>query len=145
MERREFLTGLAATAAVAAASQAFAQTEPSSLSGGHAARFPALGQSSSNCVTAGEACLRHCFGMLSMNDASMGGCIQAAYAMIAVCNALQALAAVNSAYVPSLAKAAIEVCSACQTQCEKYPNVPECKACAEACAKNVAECKRVAA
>jgi len=144
MERREFLAGLAATAAVAAATQVIGEREARSDSAEmHPARYAALAQTSAHCVVAGDGCLRHCFGMLAMNDSSMAGCIRAAYDMVAVCGALQSLAATNSDHVVALARAAIEACGTCQKQCEKYPDVPECKACAEACANNIQECKKV--
>ena len=144
MERREFLAGLAATAAAVAAAQLATASEAMSASNEmHAAKYPALMQSSGHCVATGNACLRHCFGMLAMSDASMESCIKAAYDMIAVCGALQTLAAMNSDHVAALAKVAIEVCADCRKQCEKYRNVAECKACAEACASEIEECQKV--
>ena len=144
VERREFLVGLAATTAAVAASQLATERDAMAASNEmHAAKYSALAQSSGHCVATGDACLRHCFGMLAMSDARMVSCMKAAYDMIAVCGALQTLAATNSEHVAALAKVAIEVCADCRKQCDKYPKVAECKACAEACATNIEECQEV--
>ncbi|MGA8567534.1 MAG: four-helix bundle copper-binding protein [Candidatus Binataceae bacterium] len=145
MERREFLIGLGAAAAVISVSQGFAQsTSAPGVEQMHAPKYKALAESCSHSVAAGEDCLRHCFGMLSMNDTSMVGCTKSIYDMVAVCGALQSLAAVNSPHTPTLAKAVADICGACQKQCEKFPNILECKACAQACESCTDECRKVA-
>jgi Cys-rich four helix bundle protein (predicted Tat secretion target) len=146
MKRREFLVGLGAAAAVASASQVLAQGAPASgMEGMHAPKYKALEESTAHCVGTGDDCLRHCFGMMSMGDASMVGCTKAAYDMVAGCTALHSLAAVNSPHTPALAKAVADMCAGCQKECEKYPNIPECKACGESCANCAQECSKVAA
>ena len=71
MERREFLIGLGAAAALAATAQANAEGMSSAGTAEmHAPMYASLQRASADCVSAGEGCLRHCFGMLSMNDAS---------------------------------------------------------------------------
>jgi Cys-rich four helix bundle protein (predicted Tat secretion target) len=111
----------------------------------HAAKYKALEDASGHCVGTANDCLRHCIGMLAMNDYTMTGCIDAAYQVVAACGALQALAAVNSQQVPAFAKATAVICTACQKQCEKYPDVAECKACVESCKTCAAECNRIGA
>jgi Cys-rich four helix bundle protein (predicted Tat secretion target) len=146
MKRREFLVGLGAAAAVASASQVLAQGAGAPASSEmHPPKYMALEETSARCVATGDDCLRHCFGMLSMNDTSMAGCTKAAYDVIAGCGALHSLAAVNSPHTPALAKAVADMCTGCQKECEKFPNVPECKACGEACANCAQECMKVAA
>jgi Cys-rich four helix bundle protein (predicted Tat secretion target) len=83
--------------------------------------------------------------MLVMSDYSMTGCINTAYQIVAACGALQALAAVNSPQVPAFAKATTEICAACQKQCERYPDVAECKTCAESRKTCAEECRRIGA
>ena len=62
----------------------------------------------------------------------MAGCTNAVYQMMAACGALLGtLAAVNSPYVPALAKVIVQVCADCQKECEKFPDVAECKACGD--------------
>lgn len=146
MERREFLIGLGAAATAVSVSQVLAQGAPASgMQGMHGPKYKALEESTAHCVATGGGCLRHCFGMLSMGDTSMAGCTKAAYDMVTGCTALHSLAAVNSPHTPALARAQADICTACQKECEKFPNVPECKACGEACDNCAQECRKVAA
>lgn len=141
MDRRDIVTAVAAALAVGIASPAAAQgTSASSM---HPPKYKALEESSGRCVAAGNGCLRHCLGMMTMNDTSMAGCAEAAYQLVAACGALQTLAAVNSAHLPAFAKAVASVCGACQRECEKYQSVTECQACAAACRTCVDECRKV--
>lgn len=80
-----------------------------------------------------------------MNDAGMAGRTKAAYDMAAACNALQSLAAANSPHVPASAKVAVTICADCRKECEKFPNIAECKACAEACANTINQCGKLGA
>ena len=144
MERREFISTLGAGAiGLAAAGQAFA--EEAGMPGMHPAKYPALQAASLHCIQTANDCLRHCIGMLAMKDYAMTGCINTAYQVVVACTAMQALAAVNSPAVPAFAKAAAQVCEACQKECEKHLDTPECKACAESCKACAAECAKVAA
>ena len=111
----------------------------------HPAKYKALEDSTSHCVSTGDACMRHCLGMLSMKDTSMAGCTNAAYQMMAACGALRTLAAVNSPYVPALAKVIAQVCADCQKECEKFPDVAECKACGDSCKTCAEECRKIGA
>ena len=115
------------------------------MPGMHPAKYPALQATSLHCIQTANDCLRHCIGMLAMKDYAMTGCINTAYQVVAACTAMQALAAVNSPAVPAFARAVAMVTEACEKECEKYPDVAECKACAEACKATAAECAKVAA
>jgi Cys-rich four helix bundle protein (predicted Tat secretion target) len=147
MDRRKFLATAGTAAAVASASQAFAQ----GMMGGemetpmHPPKFKALQAEALKCVGTGNDCLRHCLGMYSMKDTSMAGCADAAFQLVAACAALNTLASVNSEHTGHLAKAVAMVCRDCQKECEKYPRVAECKACGESCKACAAECDKVAA
>jgi Cys-rich four helix bundle protein (predicted Tat secretion target) len=149
MKRREFLAVAGTAAAVASASQVFAQAGGGEAEAGgehmHPPKYKALEESSSRCVATGDDCLRHCFGMLSMNDTSMAGCTKAAYDLVNACGTLQALAAVNSPHTPALAKAVADICTSCQKECEKFPKITECKTCGEACKTCAEECRKVSA
>lgn len=144
MERREFLAvaGTAAAMAAAAAPQAFAQMGEEHM---HPPKFKRLAELTGECVSTGRDCLRHCFGMLAMKDTSMAGCTNAAYQLIAGCDALQTLAAVNSEHTPHLAKVVEMLCNDCAKECDKFPNVAECKTCGDACKKCADECRKVSA
>jgi Cys-rich four helix bundle protein (predicted Tat secretion target) len=80
-----------------------------------------------------------------MKDTSMAGCTNSFYQMIAACGALQTLAAVNSPHVPAFAKVVAQMCEDCQKECEKFPDVAECKACGDSCKACAGECRKVAA
>ncbi len=144
MERRDFITAFGAAAVLASTSQAFAEGEMH-MHSMHPAMFKALQEACGHCVGTANDCLRHCIGMLAMKDFSMTGCINTAYQVVAACGALQALAAVNSPQVPAFAKGTAEICAACQKECEKYPDVAECKACAASCKACGEECRRIGA
>ena len=75
----------------------------------HPAKYKALQDDCGHCVSTANDCLRHCIGMLAMQDDSMNGCIDTAYQVVAACGALQALAAPNSPQVPAFAKATAAV------------------------------------
>ncbi|HTO64375.1 MAG TPA: four-helix bundle copper-binding protein [Bradyrhizobium sp.] len=146
MHRREFVAAIGTAAAVVSAAQAFATTANAATAESmHPAKYKALEESTAHCVSAGEACMRHCLGMLSMKDSSMAGCTNASYQMIAACGALRTLAAVNSPHVPALAKVVGQMCADCQKECEKFPDVAECKACGDSCKACAEECRKVAA
>jgi Cys-rich four helix bundle protein (predicted Tat secretion target) len=147
MDRREFIAAAGTAAAVASASQAFAQgmmgaeTEESM----HPPKYKALETEAAKCVTTGNDCLRHCLGMYKMKDTSMAACADTAFQLVAACDALAALAAVNSEHTGHLAKTVAMVCRDCQKECEKWPKVAECKTCGESCKACAAECDKVAA
>jgi Cys-rich four helix bundle protein (predicted Tat secretion target) len=145
MERREFVTAFGALAATAAASPAFAAGEGAPLAHHHPAMFKALFDSASHCVGAGNECLRHCFGMLAMKDPSMGACTQSTFDLVAACSALATLAGTNSPSTPILAKAVAEVCMACKKECDKFPEIAECKACGDSCKACAEECHKISA
>ncbi|MBO0734323.1 MAG: four-helix bundle copper-binding protein [Methylocapsa sp.] len=146
MDRREFIAAAGTAAAVASASQAFAQgmmgAETQEM---HPPKYEALDTAAEKCVATGNDCLRHCFGMYKMKDTSMADCADAAYQLVAGCGALASLAAVNSVHTGHLAKVVSMLCKDCQKECEKFPKVAVCKACGDACKACAAECDKVAA
>ena len=92
MERREFMTTLGAAAAVLSSVPTFAE----GVTHMHPPKYKALSDAAGKCVVDGDNCLRHCFGMLTMNDTSMAACTTSSFDLIAACRALSTLAAVNS-------------------------------------------------
>ena len=142
MQRREFIAAVGAAAAVVSASRSIAAETPTESM--HPAKYKALEESTSRCVAAGDACLRHCLGMLAHKDTSMAACTSLSYQMVAACGALQSLAALNSPHVPAFAKVVAQICADCQNECEKFPGVVECKACGDSCKACAEECRKVA-
>jgi Cys-rich four helix bundle protein (predicted Tat secretion target) len=143
MERRQIIAAAGLVAAIASSSAATAQGAGGASM--HPPKYKALEESSSRCVATGNDCLRHCLGMLAMNDVSMASCTASTYQLVAACNALQTLAAVNSAHIRAFAKAVGEICVSCQKECEKFPAIAECTACAVACKACAAECNKITA
>jgi Cys-rich four helix bundle protein (predicted Tat secretion target) len=143
MDRREFIAAAGTVAAVASTSQAYAQmaAEESDM---HPPQYKALEKATVECIATGNDCLRHCFGMYKMKDTSMAACADAAFQLVAACEALDSLAAVNSEHTGHLAKVVAMVCRDCQKECEKFPKVTECKSCGEACKACAAECDKAA-
>ncbi len=144
MQRSEFITAVGTAAAVASASQAFAQPAGiGQMEEMHPPRYKALEKSAMDCVTTGNDCLRHCFGMLAMKDTSMAACTDATFQLVAACNALAALAAVNSPHVPAFAKTVAMVCDDCKKECDKFPKIVECKECGDACKQCADDCRKI--
>lgn len=146
MDRREFIAAAGTVAAAASASQAFAQgMMASETEEMHPPKYKALEKAANECVATGNDCLRHCFGMYKMKDTSMAECADSVYQLIAGCEALGALAAVNSEHTGHFAKVVEMLCNDCKKECDKFPKVAVCKACGDACKACADECKKVAA
>ncbi|MEZ4448319.1 MAG: Csp1 family four helix bundle copper storage protein [Nannocystaceae bacterium] len=109
----------------------------------HAAADDGLVDVTSACVRAGRRCLAHCVAALSAGDTSMATCARTVVDMIAVNEALEALAAAGSALVKAQAAVARDACSACQESCQAHAQHDVCKACAEACGQALAAFSRV--
>ena len=117
-----------------------AQGAPTSM---HPPKYKAVEDSAAACVSTGEDCLRHCLGMTAMKDTSMAACERSVMELIAACRALQTLASINSTFTPAFAKDVATVCDACRKECQAFAaKVIECKACADACTKCAAECRK---
>jgi len=145
MERREFIATLGAVAVAASATSAFAEEGSSAVVHHHPPKYKGLSDAAAKCVLDGNNCLRHCFGMLTMNDSSMAECTKASFDVIAACGALETLASVNSTYTPALAKVVAEACLACKKECDKFPQYSECVDMGASCKACADECHKIAA
>lgn len=146
MERRDFIATVGALAAAASVAPAFAEgAAKGKAEHMHPPEFKALSEAAGKCAVEGDNCLRHCFGMLSMNDTSMAACTTATFDTIAVCRALGSLASVNSAHTKALAKVVERVCLECKKECDKFPQYKECVDMGAACKACADECKKIAA
>jgi Cys-rich four helix bundle protein (predicted Tat secretion target) len=83
--------------------------------------------------------------MLAANDASMGACTKSTYDLVAACGALATLAGTSSGFTPAFAKVVAEVCTSCKKECDKFPDIAECKACGAACQACAEECHKISA
>jgi Cys-rich four helix bundle protein (predicted Tat secretion target) len=145
MNRRELLLSAAALAAAATTSRVFA-SEHAEHNHQHemSARNMGLIGAAADCVVKAQACLQHCLVLLGQGDTSMAACAKTATQVEAACAALQKLAAAEAKSLPLFARAAMDVCQACEEECKKTAKHPECKACGEACAACYQECKKIA-
>ena len=143
MERRNLVVALGVATTVAVTGRVAAQGVGASSM--HPPKYKALEEANSRCVITGNDCLRHCFGMLGMGDVSMSSCTASTYEVVAACSALLTLAAMNSAQTPAFAKVVGEMCISCQRECEKFPEIAECKACGDACRTCAEECRKASA
>jgi Cys-rich four helix bundle protein (predicted Tat secretion target) len=140
MDRREFIAAAGTAAALASASQAYAQAGEEPMM--HPPKYKALEEATAHCVATGNDCLRHCLGMYAMKDTSMAGCASTAFQLVAACAALQTLAAVNSEHTGHFAKVVEMICTDCEKECEKFPRIAECKTCGESCKACAEECRK---
>ena len=150
MNRRELLIGAAAMAATAVSSKSFAAEhmhDHAAMAHEHAAstRNEKLIAVAADCVLKANICLQHCIVLMGQGDKSMAACAQSSSQVIAMCTALEQMAAAESKYLPQLAKVCMDVCKACEEECKKTEKHPECKACKESCAACYKECKAIAA
>ena len=150
MNRRELLIGAAAMAATAIGSNAFAaehRHDHAAMAHDHAtsSRNEKLIAAAADCVLKATICLQHCISALGMGDTSMAECAQTSSQVIAMCTALEQMAAAESKHLSKLAKVCMDVCKACEEECKKTEKHPECKACKESCAACYDACKAVAA
>lgn len=145
MERREFMSAVGALAAAASVTPALAEEagKASAAAHMHPPKYKSLTDAAGKCVVEGDNCLRHCFGMLSMNDSSMAACTSATFETIAACRALETLAAVNSSNTAAMAKVVEKICIDCKKECDKFPQYKECVDMGAACKACADECKKV--
>jgi len=146
MNRRDSLIG--AGAMLMAAAQGSAQAQSPAMPHDHhhmhgAAPLQALLAATSDCITKGQSCIAHCLVLLADGDKAMAACAQSVNQTIALCSALQSLAAQQSSLVPALAKVTLQACEACEKECRKHEQHAQCKACAESCVACIKECKAV--
>ncbi len=145
MNRRDSLIGAGAALFAAVQTSAFAQEMVHDHSHMHGTPLQGLLAATSDCVVKGQACLAHCLVLLGDGDKVMAECAKTVNQTLAMCSALQALAAQQSKLVPAMAKLTREACEICEKECRKHEKHAECKACADSCAACAKECKAIAA
>ena len=147
MNRRQLMqsAGVIALAALVEAAYSADEHQHNHDHGG-GSKFKPLVIAAGDCVATGDACLAHCLVLLGQGDKAMATCAQSVSQLVAVCGALQKLAAQQSRNTAALAKVALEICGECEKECRKHESKhAECKACAESCAECIKQCKAFAA
>ncbi len=147
MNRRELLLGVAGLAAAATAGSVFADEVHAGHEHHHgmSMRNDSLIDAATDCQLKASICLQHCIVSLGQGEKELAACAQSASQVIAMCAALQQMAAAQSKYLPQLAKVAMSVCKDCEEECKKTQKHPECKACMDACVACYKECQKIAA
>ena len=148
MNKREWMTSSAALAMVAMAGKASAQAAAPHAHHHMAGPGPnaALMAAAADCTGKSQICLSHCLDLLANGEKDMLGCGKAVNETIAMCTALQALAAQDAKGLKAFAKLAETTCLACEKECRKHEDKhKECKDCAESCVACAKECKAIAA
>jgi len=144
MNRRDAFLNSGAVLLATASTAIFAQEATHDHSHMHGSPLTGLLATTSDCVAKGQVCIAHCLVLLADGDKVMAECAKSVSQTIALCQALESLAAQQSSLVPSLAKVTLEACQACEKECRKHENKhAECKACAESCVACIKECKAV--
>ena len=155
MDRRSFI-GSAAAASLASVSVAAVAAEKTGHKHAHMSHNHAMPMqggglydgvlaAAGKCVVDAEVCLAHCIRQLSEGDQSMADCAKGVNQMLALCKALESLAAQRSPLTPVLAKVCIEACKQCADACKEHaPRHAECKACYESCLACIEACEKVA-
>jgi Cys-rich four helix bundle protein (predicted Tat secretion target) len=143
VKRRDFIAvagGIAACAPAALAAPAPALPLPAT------ARKPykTLADASAKCLKAAQDCLRISFERLAAKDAALAGCASLASDVGAACAALEALAATGAPFTLGFARTVADLCLACKKECEKFPQIAECRALAAAASACAEECRKVA-
>lgn len=147
MDRREAMTTVGALTLAALSTAAMAEDHNHDHHGhGSATKFQPLISSAADCLAKGESCLAHCLVLLGDGDKAMAECAKSVNQMLAVCGALEKLAAQGSHWVGAMAKVALDVCTECGRACKKHADKhAECKACMDACAECAKQCKAFSA
>jgi Cys-rich four helix bundle protein (predicted Tat secretion target) len=146
MNRRDSLIGAGAILAVMAQARAEEMDHQHMHEHMHGGDNPlkALALASADCVTKSELCLAHCMQLLTHGDTSLSACARSVSQTQVLCAALGSLAAQQSTFTPALAKVTMDACKACESECRKHTEHPECLACADSCAACIKECLRIA-
>ena len=146
MNKRELMTRTSAVVLAALTGNAMAQEAMHAHHHGATGPNAALLATTSDCLVKGQICVAHCLDLLGEGDKEMAGCAKAVSQMLALCGALQSLAAQQPSYVPTLAQTVMAACLACEKECRKHETEhTQSKDCAAACAECAKQCKAVAA
>lgn len=101
------------------------------------------------CINAGEICQAHCADELAKGNKDMGKCNRMVIQMLAVCKAMQTLAAMKSDRAKALAAVCIAACQDCADACAEHKAHwshkmhMECKDCHDACLALIKAAKKV--
>lgn len=150
MKRRDLFSNSGAVLLATAGGAVFAQDANHAHHAAHHAHMhdaPKAGliAAAADCSAKGQVCVAHCLVLLADGDKAMAACAQSVSQVIALCNALESLAAQQAPLLAALAKVTLDACQACEKECRKHEKHEQCKACAESCVACIKECKALLA
>ncbi len=147
MNRRELLIQSASSISSLAVGVSIAGTAaaaPSSPAKAASPNYEKLIETTSKCITTGQACLSHCQKELAQGNKVMAECLQSVLELVATCESLQKLASYGSVYTKEQAQLSAKVCGDCAKICEKHAHhMAPCKACMDACKDCEKACQAV--
>ena len=101
-----------------------------------------LADAARRCVITAQACIDHFANDLGLDASDSHQCAGLDKAVIAICGAVASLASIESSYVASIAVTAMEICEACEQQCNARKDHQSCVDCAKACRSFIDKCHR---
>ncbi len=112
----------------------------------HAGRYSGLAAAANHCSASGEACIAHCLVTFKEGDTSLAACAVSVEEMMAACDSMSKLAALNSRHVKAEAAVCKAICEDCEKECRKHEKKHAiCKDCADSCKDVIAACNKVLA
>ena len=101
-----------------------------------------LAAAARRCVMTAEACIDHFTNDLGLGAQDSHQCVALDKAVIAICGAVASLASIESSYMARIALTAMEICEACEKQCNARKDHQSCVDCAKACRSFIDACHR---
>ena len=151
MDRRDFLaaTALLGTAALAGAASATEHGAHHSAAAPADPRLARIAAAAAECVSIGDACVRHCVDLLAKGDTTLAGCLREVLQTSEICESLAALAHQAAGPSPRLvayARACATYCRDCAAECKKHAeHHAVCRSCQEACERCAEACEALEA
>lgn len=142
-ERRNLLIGAGALGLGTLAAAAVSGIPFASVAMAEEGKQKALVDAIHGCLKTGEACIAHCLDSFKAGDTAMAHCAASVTEMLTFCAAHVRMASLDSKHLKEMSALAIKVCGDCEKECRKHEKHPPCKACADACAACIKECKKV--
>ncbi|WJW75966.1 four-helix bundle copper-binding protein [Thiohalobacter sp. IOR34] len=139
--RRDLLKGALASGVLLASSQSLASEHMHHHAGNP---HEALIDTALDCLKKGQLCIDHCMELFKRGDTSVAECADSVQEMLAMCSALEKMAAYRSDRLKAVARVCADVCKVCEKACRKHEDKhAECKACADACADCIEACEKL--
>ncbi|MBI5178512.1 MAG: four-helix bundle copper-binding protein [Nitrospinae bacterium] len=146
MDRRELLLAAGGLALTATASKVFgADDKRHEHHHAESVKNAALTTAAFECIRTADICLKHCFEEFAMGNVELAACAAGVNELKIACEALASFSGLGSNHLAAMSKVAMQVCDACYRECRRHGKHQPCLDCADACAKCIDQCKKLAA